>query len=256
MNRTATTALQDPHRIEARPSLIAKARVADLVFCTGADLEAAWLPLVLKRAGKGGLQKGDAALLYAADAVQLLDVPTSLDRAQGDVHPYGNPHIQTDPRRIAQVAAALAERLRMLDAANAAHYTQRHGDFSRRWQEAMTRWEAQAQPLKDLPVVVQHASWTYLGDWLGLRTIAAIEPRPGLPPSGTDLARLLERLRATPARLILRAAYQEARPAEWLATQSGLPVAVLPFTVGGADDARDLFALFDATLARLIEATR
>lgn len=253
---TATTALQDPHRIEARPSLIAKLRQADVLVCTGADLEAGWLPMLLRKAGNTKVQPGQPGYFLAAEHVHLKEIPARLDRAEGDVHAYGNPHIQTDPRNIAQVAAALAQRLAVLDAAGAAYYAEHHAAFARDWSAAIARWEQHATPLRGVPVVVQHKSWVYLADWLGLVDVAALEPKPGVPPSGGYLAEVLATLRARPAKLVIRAAYQDTQAADWLHAQTGLPVVELPFTVGGTDGARDLYGLFDDTLARLLKAVR
>lgn len=251
---SATTAQQDPHRIEARPSLIARLRQADLLVCTGADLEAGWLPMLLRKAANAPVQAGRPGHFLAAEHVTLKEIPVQLDRARGDVHASGNPHIQTDPRNIAQVAAALTERMQQLDATGAAYYRQRHAAFTQDWTSAMRRWEAQAAELRGVAVVVQHRSWTYLIDWLGLVEVAAVEPNPGIPPASGYLTELVAGLRERPARLIVVAAYQDASPARWLATQTGMPVVELPFTVGGSADAQDLFALFDATLARLRNA--
>ena len=253
---SATTALQDPHRIEARPSLLAKARRADLLICTGAELEAGWLPLLQRQAANPAIQAGQPGHFEAAAQVSLLEAPTRLDRADGDVHAAGNPHIQTDPRRIAQVAMALSKRLAELDAAHAADYARRHADFAQRWQAALTRWERSAAPLKGLPIVVQHKGFPYLEQWLGLKEVAALEPKPGVEPSSAHLQAVLTTLQRQPARAILRAAYNDGRGAEWLAERTKLPVVVLPYTVGGSDAAKDLFGLFDDTLARLLKAVQ
>lgn len=253
---TATTALQDPHRIEARPSLIAKLRQADLLVCTGADLEAGWLPMLLRKAGNARVYAGQPGHFLAADYVSLKDAPARLDRAEGDVHPYGNPHIQTDPHNIARVASALAQRLSALDAANAAHYAERHAAFARNWKAAIARWEQQAAPLRGMPVVVQHKNWIYLSAWLGLVEVVALEPKPGVPASGGYLAEVLATLRERPAKLVLRAAYQDTQASDWLHAQTNLPLAELPFTVGGSEGAKDLYGLFDDTLTRLLQAAR
>ncbi len=165
----ATSARQDPHQIQARPSLIARARNADLVVCTGAELEIGWLPLLLQQSGNAAVQPGAPGYFAAADHVSKLDVPTQLDRSQGDVHAAGNPHVQTDPRRIALVAPALAARLQQLDPPHAADYARAQADFATRWQRAIERWTAQAAPLHGLPVVSQHKAFVYLYDWLGLQ---------------------------------------------------------------------------------------
>src|SRR5438552_7352106 len=139
----ATNALQDPHHVEARPSLIARARGADLVVATGAELEVGWLPLVLQQAGNPKVQPGRSGYFEAATLAPLLGKPARLDRAEGDVHPMGDPHIQTDPRNIARIAAPLAARLAELDPPNAAYYQSRQKQFAQRWTAAIAKWEQQ-----------------------------------------------------------------------------------------------------------------
>jgi zinc/manganese transport system substrate-binding protein len=249
---TATTAQQDPHHIQARPSLIARMRRADLVVCTGAELEAGWFPVLMARGGNPRVKPGTDGYFEAANYVPMLGVPPRLDRSEGDIHSRGNPHIQLDPRNIERIAPALGERLAKLDPANAGDYHQRLDDFNRRWQSALQRWETQAQSLKGMPVVVHHASWIYLNQWLGLNQIGTLEPKPGVPPSSSHLAELLETLKATPARAVLRAPYEEARASEWLSKQApGLVMLELPYTVGGNAQATNLFGLFDSTIELL-----
>ena len=252
----ATTALQDPHRIEARPSLVAAARNAGLVVCTGAELELGWLPLLIRQSGNSAIQPGKPGHFEAAAYVRMLDVPQRLDRADGDVHAAGNPHIQTDPRNIALVAEPLARRLAELDPANAATYQARSADFQARWKAAIQRWEQSAAPLRGVPVVVQHKAFPYLQQWLGLVEVAALEPKPGVEPTSAHLSTVLAGLKTRPAKMILRAAYNDPRGADWLAERTQLPVVVLPFTVGGNEQAKDLFSLFDDTVQRLLKASR
>lgn len=252
----ATTPRQDPHRIEARPSLIGKARRADLVVCSGAELEIGWLPLLLQQSGNARIQLGTPGYFLAADFVQRLEVPSRADRSQGDVHASGNPHIQNDPRNISVVADALAARLAELDPGSAEHYRARHADFARRWAEAMQRWTAHAASLEGTPIVVHHRSWVYLESWLGLYEVAALEPKPGVPPTSGHLARVLAQLQTQPARMVIRATYEDPRPSEWLSERASVPAVVLPFTVGGTDGTDDLFSFFDETLRLLLEASR
>jgi zinc/manganese transport system substrate-binding protein len=250
---TATNALQDPHHVEARPSLIAKARSADLVVATGAELEVGWLPLVLQQSGNAKVQPGRPGHFEAAAFVLLLGKPTRLDRAEGDVHPQGDPHIQTDPRNILLVAVPLSARMGEIDAANAAYYHARLRDFSARWMAALARWQQQAAPLRGIPVVVQHKAFTYLINWLGLQEVAALEPKPGIEPTTSHLAEVLSLLQRQPAKMVLRAAYQGDRASQWLAERAKINVVTLPFTVGGTEGARDLFGLYDDTMARLLK---
>ena len=251
---SATTALQDPHQIQARPSLISRMRNADLVVCTGAELEIGWLPVLLQQSGNAKVQPGQPGNFAAADYVRKLEVPTSVDRSQGDVHAAGNPHIQTDPRNIAAIAPQLAARLQQVDAAHAAQYAQNAAAFQQKWQQAMARWNTQAAPLRGLPVVSQHKAFAYLYDWLGLKEIAVLEPKPGVEPSAAHLQSVLATLKATPARMVVYSAYLDPKPSEWLSTNAGIPAVKLPFTVGGTDKAKDLFGLYDDTLARLLAA--
>jgi zinc/manganese transport system substrate-binding protein len=253
---SATTALQDAHKIQARPSLIAKYRQADLVICTGAELEIGWLPALVEKANNPRVLPGSPGFFEAHQYVSKIEVPTTLDRAQGDVHPDGNPHIQTDPRNIALVAKALAERLAVLDAAHASGYQSRHQEFSTRWDHAIRNWETMAKPLHGLRMVSTHKDWSYLNRWLGMTQVAALEPKPGIPPTASHLAAVLEGLKAQPAELIAIAAYQDRKPAEWLSQRTGTPIVVLPFSVGGDPGAEDLFKLFDVTIDKLLQATK
>jgi zinc/manganese transport system substrate-binding protein len=250
----ATNALQDPHQIQAKPSLIARTRNADLVVCTGAELEIGWLPVLLQQSANAKVQQGQPGNFAAADYVKKLEVPGQLDRAQGDVHAAGNPHIQTDPRNIALVATALGARLKQLDPAHADEYDKAQASFAQRWQQATLRWTTQAAPLKGTPVVSQHKAFVYLYDWLGLKEVAVLEPKPGVEPTATHLQEVLATLKATPAKMVLYSAYQDPRPSEWLAKNAGIAVVKVPFTVGGSDAAKDLFGLFDDTIARLLAA--
>ncbi len=250
----ATTAQQDPHRIQARPSLIARMRTADLVICTGAGLEAGWLPLLLRKANNPRVQPGQPGYLAAATAVVLLERPQRLDRAEGDIHAQGNPHIQMNPHNLTAVASELAERLSTIDPEYAQHYQAGLDAFLGRWQAAIKRWEQSAQPLRGMRVVVQHRSWVYLQQWLGLEEVASIEPKPSVPPSSGYLARLVDQLERQPADVIVRAAWQDDAGTRWLSDLTGIRAVVLPFTVGGSEAAQDLFGLFDDTLNRLLAA--
>ncbi|WP_292937051.1 zinc ABC transporter substrate-binding protein [Noviherbaspirillum sp.] len=253
---SATNALQDPHRIEARPSLIARARNADLLVCTGLELEAGWLPILLQQSGNARIVPGQPGYFEAGSFVPRLEVPSRVDRSQGDVHAAGNPHIQQDPRNIAKVADALVKRLSEIDAGNAAYYQSRYKDFSGRWVAAMKKWEQKAAPLNGMPVVDHHKNMSYLLNWLGMREVATLEPKPGVEPSAAHLSELVSQLQRQPAKMVIRAAYQDGRASQWLSEHAHIPAVMLPFTVGGSDAAKDLFSLFDDTVQRLLEAAK
>lgn len=252
----ATTGLQDPHRIEARPSLIARARRAGLVVATGADLEAGWLPLVLRESGNPQVQPGMPGYFEAAGQVRMLEVPARLDRADGDVHAAGNPHVQTDPRNFLRIGEALAARMAQLDPADAAAYEAGWRRFAERWRAQVARWEKAAAPLRGVPVVVQHKSFVYLFDWLGMREVATLEPKPGIEASAAHIARVVAQSAQAKPRMVLRAAYDSPRAFEGYAQQTGVPAVVLPFTVGGSEQAKDLDGLFEDTIRRLLGALK
>jgi len=252
----ATKGLQDPHQIQARPALIARVRNADLLVCTGAELEIGWLPVLLQQSGNPKIQPGQPGNFASADFVRKLDVPKQVDRSQGDVHPDGNPHIQTDPRNIALVAKALGARLAVVDPAHAAQYAQRTAAFSTKWQANMARWAAQAAPLKGVAIAAHHKAYSYMEDWLGLVEVAVLEPKPGVEPSASHLEEVLESLKTRPAKMVVYSAYQDPKPDEWLSEHAHIPAVKLAFTVGGTDGAKDLTGLFDDTVARLVAALK
>lgn len=253
---SATTALQDPHYIQARPSLIAKVRQADLVICSGAELEIGWLPALLQKANNRRVMPGKPGYMEASNHVLRLDATSNVDRAQGDIHPLGNPHIQTNPHNLAAVAGALGRRMASIDAANAEAYQEGLADFLQRWEAAIAEWEARAAPLRGARAITHHKSWVYLERWLGIEEAANLEAIPGLPPTATHLSRLTSEFREGGADFIIRSPYQDARASEWLSERIGVAAIVLPLTVGGTDDAEDLFSLFDDIIERLLKARR
>jgi len=251
---SATTALQDPHYIQARPSLIAKVRNSDLVICSGAQLEIGWLPALLRKANNRGVQPGASGYMEASSYVLRLDATDNVDRSKGDIHPLGNPHIQTNPHNVAAVADAVAMRMAELDADNAAFYERRHRDFSVRWQEAIRAWETKALPLRGKRAITHHKSWVYLERWLGLVEVANLEAVPGIPPSAAHLSKLTKEFSEGGADVIIRSPYQDDKPSKWLSERTGVTAIVLPLTIGGTEGAEDIFRLYDDIIERLLGA--
>lgn len=227
---TATTHQQDPHHIQARPSLVAKARQADLLVCTGAELEIGWLPLLLRKSGNPNIQEGQAGYFLATDYVALLDKPIALDRSMGDVHAAGNPHVHLDPVRVQIIANKLSETLARLDPANRSDYEKKLASFTENWQNMIQQWAERTQHLKGKPIVVHHKNWTYLQHWLGLNQAAVLEPKPGIPPTSSHLSSLVSGLKANPAQVIVYASYQDSKAANWLSKKTGIPTLELAFS--------------------------
>ena len=214
------------------------------------------MPILLQQSGNPKIAPGQPGNFEAGAVVPRLDVPTRLDRSDGDVHAAGNPHIQLDPRNILKVADAMTKRLSQIDAANFGFYQSRLVDFTNRWTGAMQKWDKQLAPIRGTAVVEHHKNMEYLVNWAGLKQVGTLEPKPGVEPSASHLNDLLTQLQKQPAKMVLRAAYQDGRASEWLAEHAKIPAVVLPFTVGGDDRAKDLFSLFDDTVARLVDAVK
>ena len=250
---SATTAQQDPHYIQARPSLIAKTRQADLLVCTGSELEVGWLPLLVRKAGKKSIQAGNVGYFMASDFVEnKLEIPEVLDRSMGDVHSAGNPHVHLNPYNLLIIAEHLQKRLVAVDQANAKVYQENYQQFSDEWSGHIKQWELKAQSLKGKKAIVYHKSFSYLLDWLGIDMIADLEPKPGIPPTSSHLAAVLIVQDAQKAEWLLHAPYQNKKPVKWLTNKTGIKDVELPFTVGGDKASVDLKTLFDQHIDLLL----
>ena len=250
---SATHGRQDAHHIRARPSLIARVRRADILFCSGAELESGWLPVLMERGARHVIQPGQPGHIMAADHVAVLDRPETIDRSLGDIHPSGNPHVHLDPRNVEILASELAGRLERIDPDNAPVYRSRLASFRDDWAEHIEGWQQRLARLRGMKVVVHHEAWIYFLRWTGLTRVASLEALPGIPPSASHLQDVLERSRSAGAEAILRAPFEPRDASDWLSARTGIPVVELPFTVGGHPDANDLVALFDVTLTLLEE---
>ena len=247
----ATGPDQDAHYIRAKPSLIAKIRRADLLFCTGASLEVGWLPLLLQRGASAEVQPGQLGYLMAADFVKTLEKPLVLDRSLGDIHPEGNPHIHLDPRNIAKLAKVLEERLSILDTQNASFYQARARSFVGSWSLLLAQWNKRLSKFKGRGIAVHHRSWSYLLAWSGLTETAMLEEKPGIAPSAMHLNRVNNRVSTKNTMAILRTTFDDSEPSKWLMEKSGVPAIVLPFSVPRIPKEGSLAALFNNILTKL-----
>ena len=250
---SATHGRQDAHHVRARPSLIAQVRRADVLFCSGAELESGWLPVLMQRGARHVVQPGQPGHIMAADHVPVLDRPDTIDRSLGDIHPGGNPHVHLHPRNLAVLASELVRRLERIDPDNADAYRSRLASFRADWAEAMNEWHRRIADLRGMKVIVHHEAWAYLVQWMGLTRVASLEQLPGIPPSASHLQTVLEQARKADAKVILRAPFEPRDASDWLSARTGIPVVELPFTVGGHPEANNLVSLFDVTLTLLEE---
>ncbi len=247
----ATVGTQDPHHIRAKPSLLAAMRRADLVFCTGAGLEAGWLPVLMNQAAGSAVQPGAPGYLMVGSYIKLMEIPARLDRSMGDVHPEGNPHLQTDPRNILTGAKVFANRLEQIDPAHESAYKKNLADFTKRWLADIKKWDGEATKLRGLPVIVYHDNWAYLNRWLGIKQVTTLEVKPGIPPTPSHLQDVLAAAKADHVKTIVLAPFDDDEAAKWLSGQIGAKIVHLPFTVGGMDGTDTLEATFNKTLSQL-----
>jgi zinc/manganese transport system substrate-binding protein len=227
---------QDPHFVDARPNLALMLNKADLLVIQGLDLEVGWLPVLQTGARNPKIQTGAEGYLDASSFVQVMEAPSgSVTRAQGDVHPGGNPHYLEDPKNGALVAKGIAARLGKIDPANAAAYNQRAEELAKEAAALSARLAAKAQAIdaSKRKVVVYHRSWIYLEAWLGLTEVGAVEPKPGIPPDPAHVAQLLMLMRAQGVRAILAEEYYPQTTTKLLAEKSGAQLVSLS---GGAGD--------------------
>ncbi len=248
---SATTAMQDPHQIQARPSLIAKMRRADLAVCAGADLEIGWLPMLQLKSANPKMRNHQTGLFLAAEHTDTLDKLDKVDRSMGDVHAKGNPHVHLDPYRILEIGKALTQRLAQLDSHNARRYQTSFNAFEQKWRHAVKRWERRAEGLKGKKVIAYHSSFRYLFDWLDMEQVGDLEPKPGLAPTTGHLAELLKLTRRQPVAGVIVASYQDERGGQWLAKRADLPLLILPLSVGGNQQSTDLYRLYDDLINQL-----
>lgn len=224
---------QDPHFVDARPSLMVELNKADLLVTAGLSLESGWLPTLQTGARNPRILSGARGHLAASQAVHLLEVPTTpVDRSQGDIHPGGNPHFLLDPREAVKVARAISERLAELDPAGAQAYAANLQRFAAELEAARARWEQRLAGLKGQPVITYHKSLVYLAAWLGFEQVGTVEPKPGIPPNPSHVARLLGTGKARKVRLVLQEEYYPASTSKLLSERLPAKLVLLP---GGAD---------------------
>jgi zinc/manganese transport system substrate-binding protein len=249
--------IQDPHFVDANPMLAVKLRNADLLVDVGLDLEIGWLPPLVNQSRNGDIQPGGARRFTAASAVTVLDVPTGpVSRAEGDLHPGGNPHFMTDPRRVARVAAALADRLAALDGKNAGYYAQRRDAFQKQLDAARARWEAALAPLKGQRIFTRHRTMTYFFDWSGLAGDGELEPRPGVPPPPAHLADLVQVAKRDHVKAISVENFYDTKSADVVSRYSGAKVVLIPGDVGGEPGLDTYEKYMDVVVTRIGGAVR
>jgi len=249
--------IQDAHFVDANPSLAVRLRNADLLVDVGMDLEIGWLPPLVTQSRNSAIQPGGARRLTAATAVPPLDLPTGpVDRSQGDIHPSGNPHFLSDPRRALQVADAIAAGLGAIDPGDASYYQERLQAFQAKVGAAEKGWRAQLAPFAGRSVITQHKTLTYLLDWAGLKAAGYMEPKPGVAPPPSHVAGLAAIVKSAGVKGVLVENYYDPRSANQLRDLAGVKVIVIPGDVGGTRDASDWVSFVDTLVKALVQAVQ
>jgi len=245
---------QDPHFVDAKPSLVLALNRADALVYVGLDLEIGWLPPLVQQSRNGRIQRGQPGNIDASTSIRAEDIPTLPSeqlRALGDIHPLGNPHYWIPPKNARAIARLLAERFTALDAGGAATYKAELARFEARLAAKEKEWEAAAAPLKGARIVTFHKSWSYVAHWLGLEEIGYIEPKPGIPPTANHTAQLVELMKKNGVRLVVVESFYPSSMARFVADNGKARLVAAPSNVGATPAIKTYFDLVDAVIAAL-----
>jgi zinc/manganese transport system substrate-binding protein len=246
---------QDPHFVEPKPSFLLKLRNADMLVLVGLELEIGWLPPLITQSGNGRIQPGGQGYLDASQFAEILEIPQgSVTRAEGDVHPMGNPHYWLDPNNGRRIAKGIAAKLTAMDPGDQAYFQQREQDFEKRLAEADKKWLAQMAPYRGRKVVTYHRSWPNFAKHFGLDVIGYIEPRPGIPPTPSHTIELVNLMKREGVKIELIEPYFDLKTPNSIASMVNGKVLVLTPSVGGKPEITDYFKLFDYDIAQLTKA--
>ncbi|MEY2395330.1 MAG: zinc/manganese transport system substrate-binding protein [Acidobacteriaceae bacterium] len=246
---------QDPHFVDPKPSFLLKLRHADLLILVGLDLEIGWLPPLITQSGNGNIQPAASGYLDASQFAAILEIPQgAVSRAEGDVHPLGNPHYWLDPDNGRRIAKGIATKLSEMDPTDRAYFQQREQDFEKRLAEADKKWQAQMAPYRGRKIVTYHRSWPNFAKHFGLDVIGYIEPRPGIPPTPSHTIELVNLMKRENVKIELIEPYFDTKTPNSIASMTGGKVVVMMPSVGGKPEITDYFKLFDYDIAILTQA--
>jgi len=246
---------QDPHFVDAKPSFLLKLKHADLLIVVGLELEIGWLPPLINQSTNPKIQVGAPGYLDASRFARILEIPTGqVTRAEGDVHPLGNPHYWLDPENGLRIAKGIADKLSEMRPGDAAYFAQRYSDFEQRLKQADQRWLAEMKPYEGRKIVTYHRSWPNFAEHFHLNVVGYVEPRPGIPPSPQHTVELIQQMKRDNVKVIVVEPYFDLKTPNAVARETGGQVLVLPPSVGGEKEITDYFKLFDYDISKLKQA--
>ena len=250
------TGYQNPHFVDPKPSYILKLSKADIFITVGLDLETGWVPPLLNSARNSRIMMGGEGYIDASLNVPLLQVPSSINRAEGDIHIYGNPHYWLDPENGLRIARGIQRKLAEMRPADAAYFEQRYQSFSQRLQQENKKWDELEKLFRGRKVVTYHRSWPNFTKRFGLDVVGYVEPRPGIPPSPAHTVDLIQMMKRENVKVILVEPYFDLKTPNAVARETGAQVVVLLPSVGGEKEVTDYFKLFDYDVGLLVQAFR
>jgi zinc/manganese transport system substrate-binding protein len=246
---------QDPHFVDAKPSFLLKLKRADLLIVVGLELEIGWLPPLITQSTNPKIQVGAAGYLDASRFAHILEIPTGqVTRAEGDVHPLGNPHYWLDPENGLRIAKGIADKLSEMRPSDASYFAQRYADFEQRLRQADQRWLAEMKPYEGRKIVTYHRSWPNFAEHFHINVTGYVEPRPGIPPTPQHTVELIQQMKREGTKVIVVEPYFDLKTPDAVARETGGKVLVLPPSVGGEKEITDYFKLFDYDIAKLKQA--
>lgn len=247
---------EDPHFVDAKPGFIVKLNKADMLIEGGLHLEIGWLPNLVVGARNKKILAGENGYLVASAGVPIIEVPTTADRAMGDVHPMGNPHFMLDPINGKIVAAHICDRLCQIDAANCNYYKDNLKDFTKRLDKKFSEWQKALEPFRGTKIVTYHKTFPYFANRFNLNVVGSLEPKPGIPPSPTHINSLIPMMKNGGVKLIFIEPFRERKTPEFAASQTGAKIVVFPIMVGGQKETDDYLSLFDYTINQIVSALK
>jgi ABC-type Zn uptake system ZnuABC Zn-binding protein ZnuA len=246
---------QDPHFVEAKPSFLLKLRKADLLIVVGLELEIGWLPPLINQSGNPRIQVAAPGYFDASRFAEILEIPKGIvTRAEGDVHPLGNPHYWLDPANGQRIAKGIADKLSEMRPADASYFEQRYQAFTKRLQEEDQKWVAEMKPYAGRKVVTYHRSWPNFAKHFDLDVVGYVEPRPGIPPTPSHTLELIQMMKRENIKVIMVEPYFDLKTPKAIARDTGAQVVVMMPSVGGEKEITDYFKLFDYDIALLKKA--
>jgi ABC-type Zn uptake system ZnuABC Zn-binding protein ZnuA len=246
---------QDPHFVEAKPSFLLKLRRADLLIVVGLELEIGWLPPLITQSTNPKIQVGAPGYFDASRFAKILEIPTgAVTRAEGDVHPQGNPHYWLDPENGLRIAKGIADKFSEMRPADGAYFAQRYTAFEQKLKQADQQWQAEMKPYSGRKVVTYHRSWPNFAEHFGLNVVGYVEPRPGIPPSPQHTVELIGQMKRENVKVVVVEPYFDLKTPNSIARETGGVVVVLMPSVGGEKEITDYFKLFDYDIAKLKQA--